>query len=181
MKITEVSLRNFRRLEDVKISFEENETVFVGPNNSGKTSATAAFRLFLVRPDFRIHDFSVSTAAEFLQFGLGSDAKENSVPSIEMDIWFSIDPSVEFGRVFSLIPNVTLSPTEVGVRLSFCVKDADALFADYASTFPPRSDEKIESHFHISCQCLEILADILDSHILHWTGISPRQIWKFTH
>jgi predicted ATP-dependent endonuclease of OLD family len=49
MKIKKVHLRNFRRLEDAEIGFENEETVFVGPNNSGKTSATTAFRLFLIR------------------------------------------------------------------------------------------------------------------------------------
>jgi recombinational DNA repair ATPase RecF len=38
MKIKKVNLRNFRRLENVEIDFGEKETVFVGPNNSGKTS-----------------------------------------------------------------------------------------------------------------------------------------------
>ena len=52
MKINKVHLRNFRRLENVEIDFEAEETVFVGPNNSGKTSATAAFRLFLISPGF---------------------------------------------------------------------------------------------------------------------------------
>ncbi len=36
MKLSSVSIRNFRRLEDVTIEIEDNETIFVGPNNSGK-------------------------------------------------------------------------------------------------------------------------------------------------
>ena len=107
MKIQKIHLRNFRRLEDIEIGFEPKETVFVGPNNSGKTSATTAFRLFLVRPDFKIYDFSVSTIADIDAFGMTDDAKTDSLPSIEMDIWFSIDPDIEFGRVSSLIPNVS--------------------------------------------------------------------------
>ncbi len=68
MRITEVHLRNFRRLEDVEIGFESEETVFVGPNNSGKTSATTAFRLFLIRQDFKLHDFCVSRIADLVPF-----------------------------------------------------------------------------------------------------------------
>lgn len=41
MKLKKVTIRNFRRLENVTIEIETMETVFVGPNNSGKTSATA--------------------------------------------------------------------------------------------------------------------------------------------
>lgn len=44
MKLSKAAIRNFRRLENVTIDVEEQETVFVGPNNSGKTSATAIFR-----------------------------------------------------------------------------------------------------------------------------------------
>ncbi len=43
MKVRKVNLRNFRRLEDVEIDFGDKETVFVGPNNSGKTSATSKY------------------------------------------------------------------------------------------------------------------------------------------
>lgn len=47
MKVSSVAIRNFRRLENVQIDIEEKESIFVGPNNSGKTSATAVFRCFL--------------------------------------------------------------------------------------------------------------------------------------
>ncbi|MGZ5619966.1 MAG: AAA family ATPase [Methylobacter sp.] len=49
MHLNRYCLRNFRRLEDVKINLEEKETIFVGANNAGKTSATAAFKLFVSR------------------------------------------------------------------------------------------------------------------------------------
>ncbi len=56
MKIKKINLRNFRRLEDIEIDFGEKETVFVGPNNSGKTSATSAFKIFLANiAGFSLH------------------------------------------------------------------------------------------------------------------------------
>ncbi|MDD2468162.1 MAG: AAA family ATPase [Desulfobulbus sp.] len=73
MKITNIAIRNFRRLEQVTIGFEEDETVFVGPNNSGKTSATAAFRCFLGGKDFRVHDLSVSKIPVIDAFGDGGE------------------------------------------------------------------------------------------------------------
>lgn len=150
MKLSHVHLRNFRRLEDVDIGFEDNETVLVGPNNSGKTSATAAFRLFLVRPEFKIHDFSVSKISQLDAFGFSDGEDTPVLPSMQMDIWFSLDPDVEFGRVFSLLPNVTTNITEVGVRLSYSLKDPDALKlrADYLATFPARADGKQKSLSH---------------------------------
>lgn len=139
MKIINVHLKNYRRLENVEIPFESEETVFVGPNNSGKTSATSAFRNFLVRPNFKIHDFSVSKISEIDLFGADETGKAE-LPSIDMDIWFSIDPDIEFGRVFSLVLNVSEELDEVGVRIQFCVKDKDKLKLAYLSAFPAPED-----------------------------------------
>ena len=51
MKLKAANLKNFRCLEDVHIDFDQKETVFVGQNNNGKTSATTAFRLFLEKQE----------------------------------------------------------------------------------------------------------------------------------
>ena len=141
MKIKNAHLRNFRRLEDIEIDFEAEETVCVWPNNSGKTSATTAFRLFLVRPEFKVYDFSVSKIADLDAFGLTDDIDEGGLPSIEMDLWFSIDPDVQYGRVVSLVPNVSANLEEVGVRLKYSVKDAGKLKSEYLSVFPPMEGE----------------------------------------
>jgi predicted ATP-dependent endonuclease of OLD family len=150
MKLKAIHLRNFRRLEDVEIGFEKEETVFVGPNNSGKTSATTAFRLFLVNQEFKIHDFSVSKIADFNTFGSTDEGDENILPSIEMDLWFSITPDIEYGLVCSLLPNATTTFEEVGIRLKFCVKDSGKLKSEYLSTFPPLEGDVIQkslSHY----------------------------------
>ncbi len=47
MKINSFSIRNFRRLYDVKIDIADEKTIFVGANNSGKTSAAYALKYFL--------------------------------------------------------------------------------------------------------------------------------------
>lgn len=133
MKLKHFSIKNFRRLEDVQIDLDDNETVFVGPNNSGKTSATVIFRYFLKGTEFRIHDFSVSRIQEIDHFGSEKDKKDLSLPSIDLDLWFKIDPEIEFGRVFSLLPNTLSDLDEVGIRISFAVKqdDIDGLVSAY--------------------------------------------------
>ena len=47
MNIESVHIRNFRKLKNCHIDFGEKETVFVGANNSGKTSAISAIVWFL--------------------------------------------------------------------------------------------------------------------------------------
>ena len=53
MKIQSVHIRNFRKLKNCHIDFGERETVFVGANNSGKTSAISAIVWFLKKPPFQ--------------------------------------------------------------------------------------------------------------------------------
>ncbi len=138
MKIIGVAIRNFRRLENVQIDIEERESIFVGPNNSGKTSATAIFRCFLGGRDFKIHDFSVARMADFDAFADTGD--EDQLPKISLDLWFSIDPeSIAFGRVFTLLPKL-LDLTRVGIRLSYEVEDAAKLREQYDAAYPVQED-----------------------------------------
>ena len=43
MKLIDIAIRNFRRLERVDIEFEKGETIFVGSNNSGKFSQQSSW------------------------------------------------------------------------------------------------------------------------------------------
>lgn len=135
MKITSIAIRNFRRLEQVAIGFEEDETVFVGPNNSGKTSATAAFRCFLGGQDFRVHDLSVSKVRAINAFGEGDETE--GLPAIELDLWFSIDPNhISFGRAFTLLPELSDQLDKVGVRLKYQSRDPAKMRVDYWAAYP---------------------------------------------
>jgi recombinational DNA repair ATPase RecF len=49
MIISHVVIQNYRKLKCCRISFSEQETIFVGANNSGKTSAMDALIYFLDR------------------------------------------------------------------------------------------------------------------------------------
>ena len=60
MRIHRVKIRNFRLLADVELVLEDQTTVIVGRNNSGKTSLSEVMRRFLAEPNpkFQIEDFS---------------------------------------------------------------------------------------------------------------------------
>lgn len=140
MQLRNIAIRNFRRLEHVEIDVEEKETVFVGPNNSGKTSATAIFRSFLDGRDFKIHDFSVAKIADFENFADTGEAA--SLPEIGLDLWFEIDPNtIAFGRVFTLLPKLS-DFTRVGFRLTYAIDDAKKLRDQYLAAYPPAEDGK---------------------------------------
>lgn len=144
MNVSRVNLRNFRRLQDVAFSLETDGTLFVGPNNSGKTSATAAFRIFFKRADFSLSDFNVSCIRALNEFGAGAT---EDAPKIELDLWFTIDPKqIEFGRAFSLLPDVTIEHETVGIRLSFETSDAAAMRAEYLKAFPEGSGKTLSDY-----------------------------------
>ena len=65
MKIETIEIGNFRKLKSVRIGISDETTVFVGANNSGKTSAMLALRYFLVeregsRSSFTLDDITLS-------------------------------------------------------------------------------------------------------------------------
>lgn len=141
MKIKSIAIRNFRRLEGVAICFEEDETVFVGPNNSGKTSVAAAFRCFLGGKDFKAHDLSVSKVRDIDVFGEGAEVA--ILPAIELDLWFSIDPNhISFGRAFTLLPELTDKLDRVGIRLKYQPCDPAKMRIDYWEAYPASDDGK---------------------------------------
>lgn len=149
MNLTKALIRNFRRLENVEVEFENNETVFVGPNNSGKTSATSIFRCFLSSRDFKIHDFSIQRIADIDAYS--PDATNFIFPAIELDLWFKFDPeNISFGRAFALLSSVSIETHEVGIRCMYALEDVSKLWADYDKVFPSDSNgtrKRPLSHF----------------------------------
>lgn len=140
MQIERIKIKNFRRLESVGYDIEERETVLVGPNNSGKTSATAIFQCFLGQRKFRIYDFSVSKITDIDAFAVDGDVEK--LPVIELDIWFRIDPeTIEFGRAFTLLPNLSDNFECLGIRLRFGATNPQKLREAYSNTYPVHGEE----------------------------------------
>jgi putative ATP-dependent endonuclease of OLD family len=155
MKLSRYYIRNFRRLEDVAITLEDDDTIFVGPNNSAKTSATSAFRLFVAQSsDLKIHDFSSFLMSNFdaCEFA-ANDVPEAGFPTMELDLWFEIDPTTEYGRVSSILSSVGILNREIGLRIRLSADDPTAMLAAYRTVYPPsavdgvKKSAKTLSHF----------------------------------
>lgn len=143
MKIKKILIKNFRRLEKVIIDLEESETVFVGSNNSGKTSATSIIRCFLGGKDFSIHDFSVGCIPSIDKYGLTGELE--NFPYIDLDLWFSVDPEgIEYGRAAALLPRMSDDFDELGVRLRLVLEDAAKLREDFLAAYPDADQEGTE-------------------------------------
>jgi len=65
MRLENIQIRNFRLLRRLSIDLAHGKTttIFVGPNNSGKTSVMEALKLFIGNgvdtPKISFHDLSV--------------------------------------------------------------------------------------------------------------------------
>ena len=125
MRIDFVEIRNFRRLAAIRIDFSDKTTLFVGANNSGKTSAITALRNFLIQQNaFSVYDIPLSFWAAIDKLGDVFEKDESDelhlkwrefLPSL--DLWLKVSES-EIHHVAHLIPTLDWRPDEgIGVRL----------------------------------------------------------------
>lgn len=140
MHIQHVEVGNFRKLQAVRIDFSEQTTIFVGANNSGKTSAMVALRRFLFdRSDFSVSDF---TLTHWHKLDTVANAWEAQPPGEEpklfdwgevlpfVDVWLNVTTD-ELHYVQKLLPTLDWDGSNIGVRLRYEPKNAQALRQDY--------------------------------------------------
>ncbi|MEO3428825.1 ATP-dependent endonuclease [Pelagibius sp. CAU 1746] len=118
MHLSNVRFHNYRRLMDTKIDFDKDISIFVGANNSGKTSVAQAIHSFLSgsRDRFSFHDISASLWAEIEAFARGEN--DAALPWMAIDLWFSVDDD-DLHRVIDLLPSLDWQGGRVGLRISF--------------------------------------------------------------
>lgn len=141
MKIDFVRIKNFRKLKNCKIEFSDKETIFVGANNSGKTTAMDALIAFLERRQFKTQDFTITNWVELNKIAenwvtidtLNDDDKslkllEPFLPSL--DLWFSVD-ILELRYVSHIIPTLDWNGGLLGLRLILQPKNIESLIEEY--------------------------------------------------
>lgn len=141
MHIQHIEVGNFRKLKSVRIDFSETTTVFVGANNSGKTSAMVALRRFLVDPsEFTVNDLTLShwtkinDCAEEWQEAVNNG---EAIPELDwgdalpfLDVWLNV-PIEELHFVQKLLPTLDWNGGLLGVRLRLEPKDNKVLQWEY--------------------------------------------------
>lgn len=128
MHLSKLAIRNFRRLRNVVIDLASDISIFVGANNSGKTSVGHALQLFTGSGRFNIHDFSAELWTDIVAFGDG--AGEAGLPSMEIDVWFEIGPD-DVHRVIDLLPSLAWEGRLVGMRVAYVPSNAAVTLARY--------------------------------------------------
>ena len=141
MHLHKVTVRNFRLLADVELVLEDQATLVVGRNNSGKTSLSEAIRRFLVdqNPKFQIEDFSNASydgfcdALKAKNAGGQDDEVRALIPSIELRLLFRYDPEQpKLGPLSDFVIDLDLDCNEALVVARYELRDGaiESLFAD---------------------------------------------------
>lgn len=146
MKIKFVELQNFRKLKSCRIDFAPKQTIFVGANNSGKTSAMDALITFLKKNnEFSTRDFTLSNwkginnigkgwvkAKEGEEVDLSVESWSNYLP--QLDVWIEVNED-EIHYINHLIPTLDWQGGLLGVRMRFEPKNIEELYKEFVAKY----------------------------------------------
>jgi predicted ATP-dependent endonuclease of OLD family len=123
MKLHAYRVQNYRRLRDVVIELDDKISIFVGANNSGKTSAAQGLYSMLEgkKSRFKLFDFSAALWAEIDKIGesaAGDVETPLGLPSITLDLWFRVGEN-DLVAAMPLLPSTDWNGKCVGIRVSF--------------------------------------------------------------
>lgn len=151
MRITSITVQNFRKLLQCRIDISEQTTLFVGANNSGKTSAMDALGKFLAGRSFDFNDITLSNRTTIDEIGSEWANEECEQPTDlkswdsivpKMDVWLDVSCN-EMHYVADIIPTLKWRGGRLGVRLALFPKDIEKLFVEYREAyFAARITEK---------------------------------------
>lgn len=121
MHLKSYRIRNYRRLRDAHVELATDISIFVGANNSGKTSATQAVQMFLSgrKEKFSLFDFSSNVWKKLDEIGEEPHATDaDGLPAITLDLWFEVAED-DLYLVLPILPSSDWQGTEVGIRVEF--------------------------------------------------------------
>jgi predicted ATP-dependent endonuclease of OLD family len=139
MKINFIDIQNFRKLQSCRINLSDKETLLVGANNSGKTSATDVLINFLdqrVKRPFTVTDFTLSNWSTLNEYAISWTGDINKIKGNSLEEWQRLCPSIdvwidasvdEVDKIAHLIPTFKWKGEPLGVRLIFQPKNFENL------------------------------------------------------
>lgn len=148
MKVAFIDIQNFRKLKCSRVDLSKNKTVFVGANNSGKTSVMDALMIFLKKArhrDLSPTDFTLSNWKNINQIATNWIESQNPEElNLENEPWHALVPSIdiwldvrdeEVHYVSHLIPTLDWAGGKLGVRLVFEPKKVEDLYKAFKAAY----------------------------------------------
>ncbi len=141
MKLTSVKIQNYRLLENCVIRIDNEITILVGKNNSGKTSFSCLFETFLNNKELNFNDFSIGchklfidSYAEYLNIKdnveLMEDFFENidkKLPSIQLELDIEYGKSDNWSNIRPLLTTLD-DKNNLKILFSYEIKDPKSFF-----------------------------------------------------
>lgn len=149
-----MEVKNFRKLKSCRIELSKETTIFVGANNSGKTSAMLALIKFLKSRQLLLDDFTISNLPKIVAIGSSyTDDSNTSVPTItdwlevlpSLDVWLNVDET-EVRYVTDIIPTLSWNGGLIGIRLIFEPKDPEKLYSAYVDSYKTAQERSKKIH-----------------------------------
>src|SRR3989339_290753 len=175
MKIKDITIKNFRLLEDVRLNIEEDITLIVGKNNTGKTSLFEVINMFFnEKNNLSFPDFSQKTYSQFeASFKIyetvlketDEEKKEeleksliSSIPNIQLEIQIEYDKAKDsLINLSEFISDLDDSKNIATIKLQYKSKDSLRLFAAFGVRKEKEQkliewlNENITSYYDIKC------------------------------
>ena len=171
MKVDFIDIQNFRKLKTCRIDLGKEQTIFVGPNNSGKTSAMDSLSFFLTdRSKFTTRDFTLNNWMEINKLANTWLTDENQNEAYwenqlgrlqeflpQIDIWLNVNEK-EIHYVHHLIPTLDWKSGLLGIRLRFEPINLENLVKEFKSDY-------------VAAEALKLKANGLE--------LWPKDMWAF--
>ena len=157
MIIEYADIQNFRKLKATRLAFSREQTILVGPNNSGKTSAMDVLSFFLDdKKKLPTRDFTLSNWISINEISVQwlNDEENDQVDQNEeywkeqnsifqkqlpqLDIWLNVSEK-EVHHVHNLIPTLDWDGGRLGIKLLFEPSDIATLFEEFKDAFKASS------------------------------------------
>lgn len=175
MKIKDVAIKNFRLLEDIRLNIEEDITLIVGKNNTGKTSLFEVINIFFSeKNNFSFHDFSQITYAQFEKCfdifeAIRKETEEEKKEELEISLIslmpiIKIEIQLEYDKEKDSLINLSEFISDLDddkntaiIKLQYQSKDSIRLFSLFVSRKEKEQKliewltENITSYYDIKC------------------------------
>jgi len=152
MKIKNIAISNFRLLEEVKLNIEDDLTLIVGKNNTGKTSLFEVINMFFSEKNNFIKETD-EEKKEALEMALTS-----SMPYIQLQIQIEYDKAKDsLINLSEFISDLDDSKNIATIKLQYQSKDSLRLFGSFEARKEKSQkliewlNENITSYYDIKC------------------------------
>lgn len=162
MKIFKLEVKNFRLLKDFSLDVEDELSLIIGKNNSGKTSILNVLNKFLSNSDvssISINDFNLDFKGEICKIldersQISESDYKNKNISIYLRIFITYDENDNLRNVSDLI--MDLDPTHNIIVLSF----------EYSLSYNDYKNMKLKYDEHISASSQDVQIKLNESEFL---------------